>query len=68
MRRSGYHALINRGRKAGLRTVELYNALAARRPEESDASDGRTDGNGFVATFDHQGQRVYRPSGTQARS
>lgn len=64
MRHSDYRTLIDRGRKAGLRTVDLYNAMAARPPEAGDQFPGQTDGNGFVAAIGEQGQRVYRPGGS----
>ena len=60
---STHHALINRGRKAGLTTRELYSAMASRPPEGSDRSPGQSDGNGYVATVSAEGRAVYRPSG-----
>jgi hypothetical protein len=57
MPRTDYHTLINQGRKAGLRTTELYGALAARRPE----GNSRPDGNGFVLGYGRNGERVYYP-------
>jgi hypothetical protein len=62
MRGTDYRTLIDRGRKAGLGTAELYSAMTARRPEGSDQVHGGTDGNGFVVGYDQQGQRVFRPS------
>jgi hypothetical protein len=56
-----YRTLIDRGRKAGLGTSELYSALTARRPEAGDHNVGQTDGNGFVPGVAVNGQRVYRP-------
>jgi hypothetical protein len=63
MRHTDYRTLINRGRKAGLNTTELYTALATRPPEAGDHLSGKADGNGFAPAFDHQGQRVFRPAG-----
>jgi hypothetical protein len=57
---SDYRTLISRGRKAGLRTSELYTALTTRPPERHE-SDGQADGNGFISAYDDRGQRVYRP-------
>jgi hypothetical protein len=54
--------LINRGRKAGLTTRELYSALGSR-PGEGSEQGGQTDPNGFVSSFDQHGHRVYRPLG-----
>lgn len=59
MSRTDYRTLIDRGRKAGLGTSELYSALTARRPEASD--EGRTDGNGFVPDYGNNGRREYHP-------
>jgi hypothetical protein len=67
MRHTNVRTLIDRGRKAGLRTAELYSALATRPPEAGDHLPGESDGNGFMPTFDGQGQRVYRPSGTYSQ-
>lgn len=66
MGRVSYNTLIDRGRKAGLGTSELYRALAARRPEASDFAE-RADGNGFVSGYAQNGQRVYRPIGGRIR-
>jgi hypothetical protein len=63
MGHTDYRTLVNRGRKAGLSTGELYRALASRQPAEADQVMGHADGNGFVAGFNQAGQRVYRPGG-----
>jgi hypothetical protein len=55
-----FRTLINRGRKAGLNTRELYSALATR-GGEADGAPGRTDTNGYVSTVTASGRRVYRP-------
>jgi len=68
MRHSDYRTLINRGRKAGLGTADLYSAIAATRPEPADRITGEADGNGFVSGYDQQGLRVYRPAGYYPRS
>ena len=52
--------LIDRGRKAGLGTFELYAALNARRPEASDQA-GQTDGNGYVPNYGGSGRPQYYP-------
>lgn len=62
-----HRTLINWGRKAGLRTSELYTALATRRPEAGDQAGGQADGNGFVSDYGEKGQRVYRPFGPYPR-
>lgn len=56
-------ALINRGRKAGLNTREIYSALSSRPPEADERGLGVTDSNGFVVQLDSHGQRIYRPAG-----
>lgn len=56
-----YQVLINRGRKAGLTTRELYSAMAGRPVEGSDDLLGRADCNGYVSSISPQGQRIYRP-------
>jgi hypothetical protein len=63
MSHSDYLTLINRGRKAGLSTRELYTAMAARPAEGDEQGQGQVDGNGFVSTYDKEGKRVYRPTG-----
>ncbi|HBI46710.1 MAG TPA: hypothetical protein DDY78_28230 [Planctomycetales bacterium] len=63
MSHSSYLTLINRGRKAGLGTRELYAAMSTRPSEGVDEAPGQVDGNGFVSTYNQQGKRVYRPTG-----
>jgi hypothetical protein len=67
MSRSDYRTLLDRGRKAGLKTSELYPALAARPPEGGEQALGQSDGNGFVPGYDQGGHRVYRPLGNSRR-
>jgi hypothetical protein len=67
MQRSSYQTLIDRGRKAGLKTAELYNAITARPPEAGDYVLGQADSNGFVTTYNRHGQRVVRPTGSVDR-
>jgi hypothetical protein len=61
MRYTDSRKLIDRGRKAGLRTAELYNALAGRRLGQGDHIPGENDGNGFVSEFNGLGQLVFHP-------
>jgi hypothetical protein len=63
MRHTDYRTLVDRGRKAGLKTADIYNALTSRRPEAGDRFVGETDGNGIIPGFDQHGQSVFRPSG-----
>jgi hypothetical protein len=67
MSRTNDRTLIDRGRKAGLGTGELYQALTARPPEAGDHAPGQTDGNGFVAGYALDGRRVYQPVQTPGR-
>jgi hypothetical protein len=56
-----YRRLITLGRKAGLHTAELYQALSARRPEVGDRLPEYGDSNGFVQAYGKNGQRIYQP-------
>jgi hypothetical protein len=66
MSRTDYRTLIDRGRKAGLGTSELYRAIAGQRGDDHQGP-GQTDGNGFVASVTQSGQRVYQPIGSYRR-
>jgi len=61
MSHTDYRTLIDRGRKSGLNTSELYSALTGRPPMTSDFVNGPADSNGFVQTLDQQGHSVYKP-------
>jgi hypothetical protein len=65
MPRSDLRALIDKGRRAGLRTSELYQALASRRQVSPDGS--LRDGNGFTVGFDADGHLVYQPADAARR-
>jgi hypothetical protein len=58
--------LIDQGRKAGLTTAELYSALGAKPPAAGDG-DTQADSNGFIAAYDEEGQRTYRPGNERER-
>ena len=62
MRHTDYRTLIDRGRKAGLKTVDLYNALAGRRPQAGDRNWRETDSNGFLSAVDSHGQNIFQPA------
>ena len=66
MNRSPIQRLLDRGRKAGLGTAELYRALASRLPSAGDSIPGQTDSNGYVARVGANGQRIYTPQGRRA--
>jgi hypothetical protein len=69
MSHTNYQTLINRGRKAGLTTRELYSAMATRPSEGgAEAIPGQLDGNGFVSGYDAQGRLIYRPVGSAHRA
>ena len=57
--------LVDRGRKSGLRTTEMYRALASRPPAAGDPTTGQADGNGFVPALDQQGHHVFKPQDNQ---
>ena len=59
-----YQKLIDRGRKAGLRTAELYQAMSAERTQEM----GQADVNGYVQTCGADGRPVFQPSTISPRS
>jgi hypothetical protein len=59
MPRSDLRTLINRGRKAGLQTSELYSALSGRRPEADEIRSVGGDCNGFASGVDAAGHQVY---------
>jgi hypothetical protein len=68
MSRTDYRTLLDRGRKAGLSTSELYGAMMGTRHEGNDRALGQADSNGFVSSFDQHGHRVYRPLGSMGRN
>jgi hypothetical protein len=65
---TNYRALINRGRKAGLTTGEIYSAMGTRSGEGTALTPGMLDGNGFVTAYDQQGRLIYRPADQSNRS
>ena len=67
MRHADYRTMIDRGRKAGLQTAELYHAMSAMRSPADGRQLGQTDGNGFVSVYDGQGQYVFRPATNHGR-
>lgn len=67
MSRLDYRTLINQGRKAGLKTSEMYSALQARQPGASEGLSDRADSNGYVPTYGLSGQRVFTPLSDRVR-
>ena len=61
-----HRRLLDRGRKAGLNTRELYSAMSARPSEGNDLSPGQNDGNGYVSGYDQDGRLVFHPVETPA--
>jgi hypothetical protein len=59
---SDKQTLINRGRKAGLNTRELYAALASRGVEAGDQVPGDSDTNGFVERINAAGGLSFQPN------
>jgi hypothetical protein len=68
MSHTDYRTLIDRGRKSGLHTSELYTALTGRPPMTSDFVNGPADSNGFVPSLDQQGHPIYKPQDGSGRS
>jgi hypothetical protein len=62
-----HRKLIDRGRKAGLNTSEIYRAMGVRPNEDSSQGQGQSDGNGFVISYDKQGRALYHPRETGPR-
>ncbi len=61
MSHSNYRQLLDRARKAGLNTRELYRALAGRQVVPGDGPSGEPDSNGYVAQVQANGHCSYRP-------
>jgi hypothetical protein len=66
-RTSDYQLLLNRGRKAGLTTRELYSALATQPAVGGEQIPGQPDCNGYVAGVDEQGRRTWSQVGVARR-
>jgi hypothetical protein len=60
-----YQTLINRGRKAGLNTRELYPAIASL--PVLGGVPSQADSNGYVSSVTPEGSRVYRRVDGDAR-
>lgn len=63
---STYAKLIDRGRRAGLQTRELYSAMASRQPLMGDSHSVRgvvADGNGYLPRYGRNGHIIYSPDG-----
>ncbi|MCS7016475.1 MAG: hypothetical protein RMJ19_00785 [Gemmatales bacterium] len=62
-----YHdrrAQIERGRKAGLQTQELYSALSNRAISSQELAQETVDANGYSAAVNADGRVYYRPNGS----
>ncbi len=59
MNRIPIRRMLDRGRKAGLGTAELYRALASRPAPVGDAGPGQSDCNGYVSQVSANGQRTF---------
>jgi len=68
MSHTDYRTMIDRGRKAGLRATELYQAMSAERTQEMSQAMGQGDCNGYVPSCGKDGRRVFRPIGSYPRS
>ena len=67
MHRSDYRTLISRGRKAGLKTSEIYGALSGYRVAPQDLTPGG-DGNGYRPVLDASGHPDFRPDSYRQRA
>lgn len=61
MNHTDYRSLIDKGRKSGLKTSELYRALSSRPADTSDFVKFAGDGNGFAPALDEHGHSIYKP-------
>ncbi len=59
MYRTPMQKLLDQGRKAGLRTTDLYQALSSRQPSAGSEAPGYTDCNGYIEQLDASGHRTY---------
>src|SRR5262249_42898985 len=57
-----YQTLVTQGRKAGLQTREMYQALSTRKPQAGDRPAGAADGDGYITLYGPNGQIIYRPN------
>jgi hypothetical protein len=60
MPRTDHRTLLNRGRKAGLSTAELYMALASRQPQAGDVRGDAIDSNGMIVRLDAAGHALFQ--------
>ncbi|MCS7168759.1 MAG: hypothetical protein RMI91_13735 [Gemmatales bacterium] len=56
-------AQIERGRKAGLQTREIYSALTHRSVSAQELAQEIVDANGYSAAVNADGRVYYRPNG-----
>ncbi len=59
MNRIPIRRMLDRGRRAGLSTGELYRALASRPAAAGDAGPGQTDCNGYISQVSANGHRTF---------
>jgi hypothetical protein len=60
VRSTDLRSLVDRGRRSGLNTGELYRALASRLPHAGGVP-GRVDANGFVPVLDPHSRASFQP-------
>ncbi|MBM4072438.1 MAG: hypothetical protein FJ271_26440 [Planctomycetes bacterium] len=60
--RSDVRGLVDRGRRSGLNTRELYQALSSRQPRSGD-QPAQVDANGFIPVM-VQSHASFRPGST----
>jgi hypothetical protein len=61
MGHSEYYLLLNRGRKAGLGTAEVYHPLATLPTDRSRPSGGQPDTNDYISGHTDHGAVEYYP-------
>jgi hypothetical protein len=59
MTKSSIRRMLDRGRKAGVGTDELYRAIASRPAVAGDGGPGQTDCNGYTSQVAANGQRTF---------
>jgi hypothetical protein len=62
MRHVDSRTLIDRGRKAGLGTAEIYGAISSLGCGIGDRTTSQADGNGYIPALDLDGNVVFLPA------
>lgn len=62
MPRADHRMLVDRGRRSGLQTHELYQALSSTLAFDRAPYPGNVDGNGFVQQCNDRGRSTFQPN------